>query len=362
MKKFLFIPAIAAVMLCSCKNQVQQPVKVAPYLFEVTVNDYLADAPDNLIEESLTDFNCSAVRNGNYYGRNLDFFVSEASEFVVHTPAKDGRHACVGVSRLLHMTDAEIEAGLTAEQLAILPWGMFDGINDEGLYCNMNVVPSSDAGIPHTSPNPGMPDINCIFLVRALLDNCANVDEAIEYVNNHNVIGMDRGGFDLHFMIGDPEKTVVLEYVDNKAVFVEHNIMTNFYVSRLPELTPHADGIERYDILMQNYAEGGESMQGMWNLMRRVRFSQAYDPEVAPFWKSEFLTGDFNIDTPVEEILADEGVQKNVADFKNFKLTGEYTPEMKLWFTVHSSVYDIANKALWVTIREDYEKHYEFSL
>lgn len=353
--------AAASVLLCSCKSEVAQPVKVADYLFEVTVDDYSAEAPNDLVDIATTEFNCSAVRNGNYYGRNLDFFISEISEVVVRTPAKEGRHAVIGVSRLMHMTDAEIEAGVSADQLAILPWGMFDGINDAGLFCNMNVTPAGDSGIPHTSPNPGMPQINCMFLLRALLDNCASVEEAIDFVNSHDVIGMDKGGFDLHFMIGDPHRNVILEYVDNKAVFVDGNIMTNFLVSELPVYTPHADGMERYDILSENYAEGC-TMEGMWNLLRRVRFSQAYDPETKPFWKSEFVGEPYNINTPLEEILANPQVQADIANFKNFKETGYYTPEMHLWYTLHNSTYDIENKTLWVTIHEDYEHRYEFKL
>lgn len=362
MKKNLILLALASsAMICACQTKVQQPVKVAPYLFEITVDDYLAEVPGDLLEEATTDFNCSAVRNGNFYGRNLDFFVSEISEFVVKTPAKEGRHASIGVARLFHMTDAEIEAGLTKEQLAILPWGMFDGINDAGLFCNMNVTPAGDSGIKHTSPNPELPQISCVFLVRALLDNCASVDEVIEFINTHSVVGMDKGGFDLHFMIGDPEKNVVLEFIDNKPVIKEQYIMTNFLVNA-DALTPHADGVERYEILKENYAEGGESMEGMWNLLKRVRFSQAYDPEVVPFWKSEFTAEPRTIESPLEEVLSDPAVQKNFADFKNFKETGYYTQDMHLWFTVHNSTYDIANKALWVTIREDYDHIYKFSL
>lgn len=355
---------VAGAVATSCKSkktEVPQPVKIAPYLWEVTVDNYSEVAPDHLMAEATKEFGCSAVRNGNFYGRNLDFFISEIAEFVVHTTATENRHASVGVARLMHLTDADIEKGLTQEQLAILPWGMFDGINDAGLFCNMNVTPSSDSGIPHTSPNPGMPEINCIFLVRALLDNCANVDEVIEYVNTHSVTGMDKGGFDLHFMIGDPNKNVILEFVDNKAVFVDGNIMTNFLVSKLPEYTPHADGIERFDIIKEHYAEG-ETMEGMWNLLKRVRFSQAYDPETKPFWKSEFTGEPNDINTPLEEILANPAFQKDFENFANFLSTGYYTPDMHLWFTVHNSTYDIANKTLWVTIREDYDHRYEFTL
>lgn len=354
----------ALVMLGACKQStIPQPTKIADYLFEISVDDYAPEAPSNLLGEALSDFGCSAVRNGNYYGRNLDFFVSEISEFIVRTSAKDGRHASIGVARLNHMTDTEVEAGLSEEALAILPWGMFDGINDAGLFCNMNVTPAADAGIPHTSPDPSKPELSCVFLVRALLDNCGTVDDAVEFVNSHNITGMNAGGWDLHFMIGDPNKNVVLEFIDNKAVIKEQYIMTNFFVNLLPEYTPHADGIERYDILKEHYAEGGESMQGMWDLMKRVQFSQAYDPATEPFWKSEFYEGTaYTIESSLDEILADESIQKSLADFKHYKETGEYTPEMGLWYTTHTSVYDIANKTLWVTVHEDYAQRYEFSL
>lgn len=367
MKKLIYLIPIVALVLGSCNSNasqetVPQPQKIANYLYEVTIDDYSDTIPNGLISQVGAEFNCSAVRNGNFYGRNLDFFISEMSEFVVHIPAKEGRHASIGVSRIENATDSIIDAGgVTAEQYAKLPWGTFDGINDQGLFCNMNVVPASDQGAPHTGTNPGMPDVQSAFLVRALLDNCGSVDEAVEYINSHNIIGMDKGGFDLHFMIGDPNKNVVLEFIDNKAVIKDQNIMTNFFVNR-DELTPHADGVERYEILKANYDEGGKSMEGMRNLMKQVRFSQAYDPDMKPFWKSEFLGGDVTINTKLEDVLARPNVKEQIANFKHFKETGEYTPEMKLWFTTHTSVYDIKNRTLSVTVREDYDNHYEFQL
>ncbi len=360
--------SIMAIAFCSCQTKkaeeaIPQPVKITDYLFEITVDDYCDTIPNKLISKVGTEFGCTAVRNGNYYGRNLDFFISEVSEIVIRTTAKEGRHASIGVGRLDNCTDADIEKGLTEEQMNILPWGMFDGINDAGLFCNMNVTPSQDGGEPNTGTNPGKPDLNNAFLVRALLDNCANVDEAIDFINNHNMIGMDKGGWNLHFMIGDPEKTIVVEFIDNKAVIKEQTIMTNFYVNLLPEYTPHADGIERFEIIKEHYAEGGESMEGMWNLLKRVRFSQAYDPATEPFWKSEYYEGmPYTIDTPLETILADSAVQQGFKNFKNYMETGEYKPEMGLWYTEHNSTYDIKNRKLWVTIREDYDHRYEFDL
>ena len=51
-----------------------------------------------------------------------------------------------------------------------------------------------------------------------------------------------------------------------------------------------------------------------------------------------------------------------VEAYKVYEETGGYDPELNLWFTAHNSTYDIANKTLWVTVREKYEKHYEFKL
>lgn len=367
MKKIFNVSLLLAmVLLSSCQtktneSEVAQPTKLADYLWEITVDDYCDTIPNVLVNRIGKEFGCSAVRNGNFYGRNLDFFISEYSEFIIHVPAKEGRHASIGVGRLEGVTDADIEKGISKEQLDILPWGMFDGINDAGLFCNMNVTPYADGG-DNPGTNPGKPDLCGPFLVRALLDNCGTVDEAIDYINNHNMIGKDWGGFNLHFMIGDPEKNVVLEFIDNKAVIKEQYIMTNFYVN-MDHLTPGADGVERYNILKANYAEGGESMEGMHNLLKRVRFSLAYDPDMKPFWKSEFHEGGrFAWDAPLDSVLATPSVQEQIANFKHYKETGEYKTEWHLWFTTHNSTYDIKDRKLWVTIRENYDKRFEFSL
>lgn len=353
--------ALAASVSCGSAQKQEQPVKVADYLWEITVNDYASTAPECLFGKVAVDFGCSAVRNGNFYGRNLDFFVNEKAEVVIHTPARNGRHAAIGVGLMNHMTDAQVAEGLTAEQISMLPWGMYDGINDAGLFCNMNVVDYADGG-ECTGTNPGKPEVHTAFLIRELLDNCGSVDEAIAYINSRNIICDIVGGFNLHFMIGDPGKNVVVEFINNEVVVRDHNIMTNFYVN-MDALTPNADGVERYAILKEHYAEGGESMEGMRKLMKRVRYSQAYDPTVVPFWKSEFHeNGRYSWDDPDEVILADPNVQAQIANFAHFRETGEYILEMGLWFTTHNSVYDISGRKLRVTVRENYDRYFDFEL
>lgn len=367
---YAFCVVAIAVMasLASCKPQNKSaenamPVKIADYLWEYTADKYYAYAeiPQSRIDGVGSEFGCSAVRNGNFYGRNLDFFISETSEIIVHIPAAEGRHASIGVASIQGVTDEQIVNGLTDEQIMAMPWGTFDGINDAGLFCNMNVVPYEDGG-DNPGTNPGKPRLCNAMLVRALLDSCGSVDEAIEFINNHDLYGQKLGDFNLHFMIGDPSRNVVVEFINNEAVVAEKYIMTNFYVN-LPELTPNADGVERYAILTENYAEGGESMEGMYNLLKRVRFSQAYDANVKPFWTTEWLMNQYRWDEDETVILADPKVQYDLALYKHFMETGQYNREDGLWWTTHNSIYDISEKKLWITIREQYgQKPHEFKL
>lgn len=41
---------------------------------------------------------CSAVRNGRYYGRNLDYYVNECADLVITMKASKDRFASIGTS------------------------------------------------------------------------------------------------------------------------------------------------------------------------------------------------------------------------------------------------------------------------
>lgn len=63
MKIIFTIVAAAAALLCFCKqNSVPQPVKLADYLWEITVDDYTSDVPNYLEKDLGTEFSCTAVR------------------------------------------------------------------------------------------------------------------------------------------------------------------------------------------------------------------------------------------------------------------------------------------------------------
>ncbi len=351
--------------------------KVADYLYEYEAEGYGTEAPAALLtDDGPVTFGCSAVRNGNFYGRNLDLGISETCEFVVRTEVTaERRHASIGVANTCfsNITEDMVQAGLSEEQLNFIPWMMMDGVNDAGLVCNINVVNMSDIeAVPHTHTNPGKPQIMVMQLVRALLDNCAGVAEAKEFIAAHDITPMPydiAGTWDGHIMIADADNNVIVEFTgdkDSPVKYIETNIMTNFYnhmYAAYGKYPPHACGVERYEILKANYA-GGNTMQGMWELLKKVQYTQAYKESTEPFWCSEHTDGieGADISWTKEQILQEAETQKMLKAYKVYEQTGEYNPADGMWFTAHNSTYDIANRTLWVTVREKYEKHYDFKL
>ena len=379
MKKILLACTVIVFALTGC-NKKTEVTKVADYLYEYEADGYGTEAPvipDNGPAEL---FSCSSVRNGNFYGRNLDFKINEICEFIVRTRATaERKHASIAVANpvFLDITNEKVSAGLTDEALKSIPWMTMDGINDAGLVCNINVVNKNDiAENAHIHTNPGKPEIMVMFLVRALLDNCGSVQEAKEFIKDHDIVPVPArmaGVWDCHFMIADADNTVVVEFTGEKGSevkFVETNIMTNFYhhmYEASGEYPPHACGVERYEILKANY-NSANTMEGMWELLKKVHFTQTYRESTEPFWCSEYYDAIPSFEEhPMEywtkeKVLEQEMPAREVEAYEVFEKTGEYDPKDGLWFTTHNSTYDIANRSLWVTIREKYEKRYEFKL
>ncbi|MCQ2380664.1 MAG: hypothetical protein MJ025_07075, partial [Victivallaceae bacterium] len=170
-------------------------------------------------------------------------------------------------------------------------------------------------------------------------------------------------GFELHLMVADGTGTCVVEFVRNRMnVMEDANVMTNYYLS-LGWMTPHACGIERYDILGKHRDEGN-SMEGMAKLMERVAFTKSYRlPGRTSDWVGyyEMLGADVtneNMGTWLEKLLPsmiqlNSQIRERMARKEN--PTG-------FWITMHMSVYDIARRQLRVIVQERYGEPYVFSL
>lgn len=335
-----------------------KPTKLGEFLYEMNYTDYPENWTNGVPEGVMPA--CSSVRNGRFYGRNLDFYYNNMAEVVMHMAAKEGRHASLAVCGSLMHDVASFEKGLDQETFLKLPVMAFDGINDRGVCANVNVVPGEDTA-PVVGTNPGKPRLNVTCVIRYVLDKASTAKEAIELLKERDIYG-SLGHFAMHYMINDPTETYIVEIVDGKLQWTQQNIMVNFYHT-LPEVTKFGSGVERHKLLQDHYSEGA-SFNGMCKLMQRVRYSKAYDKTTSPFWYSEFV----NSDGPDGKKLTTSSPHEDFAAVvdracKNFAERDRATGfEKDIWITVHTSVYDIKKRKLRLFVQEDYEHPFDFSL
>lgn len=368
MKRIIVTAIMLCLMLASAPNYAEETSKkptvkkVADMLYEVTFDEYSTEIPASSAYELMCgDLACSSVRNGGFVGRNFDYFMNQCPSFVIHTTAKKDRYATIGVGRLAKVNSEKVEAGLPQEKLDLLPWFLLDGINEKGLVVSSNVLFKSDWGeVPHTGTKPGAPELNDLFLTRPLLDNCANVDEALDYLKKFNITAMCSSRMDLHYMISDPQKTIVVEFINNEIVAKEQYIMTNYFIN-MDKIPEHPDGLERMNTLRENYDEG-KTMEGMYSLMQRAKYTNLYN--ASNKWYSELGLTYSQIQNPtnkIEEMLLDN--QKAYEEELKYIKENGLRESTEWWDTTHNSIYDISNKKLWVTVHERYEEGpYKFSL
>lgn len=361
MKKFFSIfGCLIALFLTACDKETQNDrfmqdlklSKVTDYFYEVYYDDYDYELAEKFNRKTNNSHlgACSSVRNGNFHGRNYDWYYDENVEFIVHTSAKNGRHASVGIATMVPGTSVEfVENGLYTDGYQILPFRVVDGINDAGVAININVVPFGDMPLT-TGTNPDGDDMYFVSIIRYVLDYADSVDSAIELLKSKNIYAQntDKKHEEGHFMISDKDKTVIVEFVNNELVVVENaNIMTNFYLSVYK--TPHSAGIERFNILQENY-DMASTEDGMIALLKKVWYSNAYNRNTLPFWYSEF-TGDFS------PKYKDVTITSSLEDFEPVineavSLFNQHERNGKTWRTTHTSVYDLENKTLTLIPQE----------
>ena len=381
-QKYRVISALLFVLMLAVAAQAASfttPKKLADYLYYMEYTDYVPDLTTG--ENVKQGFACSAVRNGNFFGRNLDLDYADVPEFVIKVAAKEseGRYASIGLAAILTLKSNEVDKVSEAELLA-MPNMTFDGINENGVAMNSNVVPAGDLDFATLlSTNYGKPRIHSLAVVRYVAKSAAH---GVELLKNMDIYG-SYGPCGIHWMLSDEKETYIIECIDGELVARNDtdNIMTNFYVNYAPNtlyakhiaktgqtvagkvyegfpiLTPHACGVERYAILKEHYAEGAKSAEGMSHLMERVKYTQAYEADTNPFWYTEFTGGELTIaNTPMDFKAV---IQSSI---DTYKLRDREIQPNNFWQTWHTAVYDLANRTLRLNIQEDYEKHYDFKL
>lgn len=231
---------------------------------------------------------CAGIRNGDYFGRNLDWSCGESPEFIVHTPAKDGRHATLGVcsTKMIGKIDPNGEKWMSQFLLNELTSVCYDGINDAGVCMVLLVVHYEDGnGIPTgTNPNAKQ-DIHGMNVIRYVLDNANSAEHAVELLNNINSFGTLEH-YTFHWLLSDEKDNYFVELIGNKMAItkVEENpiekfrkpLLTNFYMQKDTTEQHIPGGVERYDLLVKDY-DKTNTADGMFEALKNIRFSRKYE-------------------------------------------------------------------------------------
>lgn len=412
MKKFILTSAfIASASLafigCSSENEAEKcPFEqVEEYYFkqvpitEVGKGNYIYEVYNDDYETSYLfdplsmsgDFNgasqkhgvCAGIRNGNLFGRNLDWMCGESPEFIVHTPAKNGRHATLGIctTPLLDNLPEPKPKSLSQWLVNTLTQTCYDGVNDAGVCMVLLVVHYKDGGVEPTATNPmAQKTVHGINLLRYVIDNANSAAHGIELMKNINTYGTLQD-YTFHWLLCDEKENYFVEIMGNelKVTKVEENpiekfrkpIITNFYLQKDTTQQVIPGGTERYDILSKEY-DKANSVSGMFNALKNIRYSRRYEGKNPAEqkekglpdnnWYSEYYC---NVTQPKtdeslyfdknssrqemwDKMLKDDVEVNDIAKFQNPR------KHPTTQWTCHTSVYNIKERTMQVVTGEHY--------
>jgi len=277
-----------------------------------SVTDFLAYASGHLLfgkfdlKLNLDDLGCSAFTcfNGegdHLMGRNFDY--KDAPCFVVWTDPDDG-YASVSMVDANMMLFGDLNkpcSPLTGMQVLLAPYLALDGINEKGL--SIGVLQMKADG---TDQDNGKTDIITTVAIRAVLDKCADVNEAIALISDFDMHDM-MSGCSYHYQLSDAKgNSCVIEYIDNemRVLWAEPEAgtqaVTNFFLS--PDgVADEPQGEVRFETIQTRLAaaEGILSETEAMKLLNTVHLNyrhHIYPWYVTTLWSSVYSANDLTMD------------------------------------------------------------------
>ena len=213
------------------------------YFMDYTKDYYSSEVMDAMRKIGYIDPGCSVFFTHNTEGepincRNYDYphRVSEEDRsltglnIVLHCKP-EGKYESIAVADAVWCDESNPllkqggpdQKGFDPDMLDILPYQCMDGINEKGLYVSIQRV-DIKKGEQHSRFPAGSS-----MLLRYILDDCANVDEAIHKTETGILIPEDWQ--DCHFMVSDATgRSVVIESRNSNVQVISSDICTNFYL------------------------------------------------------------------------------------------------------------------------------------
>ena len=201
-------------------------------------------------------FGCSTISVGNteggyYFGRNFDWNKCDAMMVASYPSNGYASFSTVNMD-FIRQGAGPASHFLSDEMLTTAAlYAPLDGMNEKGLCVSVNMIQDNDT----ISQNTEKPDITTTTAIRLLLNQAADVDEAVELLEQYDFHASM--GYMVHLAVADSAgKSVAIEYINNEMNVIEPPILTNFYLSEGDK-----NGIgtgqshTRFEILEQTLAE-----------------------------------------------------------------------------------------------------------
>lgn len=201
-----------------------------------------------------SNFGCSTfsyhnAENDHLLARNFDYPGSPC--LVVRTHPTNGFKTigCADVNFMLYGYKRRVLSKTTKrDNLLMAPYVVMDGMNEKGLV--VSVLQLTDKT---TKQKTGKRRITTPIAIRAILEKCSDVEEAIKFLQSHDMYSSI--GSNYHFQFIDRNTSVLIEYVNNVMhIYREkewpNQCLTNFYITEGAN-NKNTDGQDRYEIIVK---------------------------------------------------------------------------------------------------------------
>ncbi|MBR1442957.1 MAG: linear amide C-N hydrolase [Firmicutes bacterium] len=215
---------------------------------EEQLNSFLSESIyfSKLIATGLPELGCGAFAARNYNkqtiaGRNVDGKDTAAIVYNI-IPRSGYRSIAVATANSVNMSGSQLSKSNFSDKLSLLslPYLAIDGINEKGVFVTLVSTSSKNhPDIKESDKTPIMPAV----AMRAILDKCANVDEAKLFLRKYDMTFSDGKYYDI-FIADKSNDSVLADYCSGKLIFRE----TNKAVDKLT-----ADNKVRYDYMEEDF-------------------------------------------------------------------------------------------------------------
>lgn len=158
-----------------------------------------------------SSFNAFTPEGDHIMGRNFDFRAAPCLVLWTHPEGNYSSLSVVDHNFITYGQKYNKYNGKHTAQLLLTPYCCVDGINEKGLSIAVLQIKAKATW----QKDPAKKDITTTAMVRAVLDTCANVDEAVELFKKYNM--HDSLYCCYHYILTDASgRAVIVEFIGNK--------------------------------------------------------------------------------------------------------------------------------------------------